>query len=84
MNPSLDTYVLHSLHEQFFGFHSLIPSLKATTLVNFVSSKGITLQILGPKYKILSLPWKTGLMFGIANSNRFVKYNLYHFDETSH
>ena len=24
MNPKLDTYFLHSLHEQFFGFHSLI------------------------------------------------------------
>ena len=25
MSPKLDTYFLHSLHGQFFGFHSLIP-----------------------------------------------------------
>ena len=72
MNPNLDTYVLHSLHEQFFGFHSLIPSLKATTLVNSFNSKGIIPQILGPKYKILSLPWKTGLMFGIMENRPYV------------
>ena len=60
MNPKLDTYFLYSLHRQFFGFHSLIPFLKATTLVNSFNSKGKTSQILGPKYEILSLPWKTG------------------------
>ena len=68
MNPKLDTYFLHSLHEQFFGFHSLIPFLTAATLVNSVNSKGTISHILGPKYEILSLPWKTDLTFGIAKS----------------
>ena len=65
MNPKLDTYFLPSLHGQFFGFQSVIPFLKATTLVNSFNSKG---AILGPKYEILSLPWKTDLAFGIAKS----------------
>ena len=68
MNPKLDTYFLHSLHGQFFGFHSLIPFLRAATLVNSFNSKGTISHILGPKYEILSLPWKTDLTFGIAKS----------------
>ena len=68
MNPKLDTYFLHSLHGQFFGFHSLIPFLKAATLVNSFNSKGTISHILGPKYEILSAPWKTDLTFGIAKS----------------
>ena len=59
---------LHSLHGQFFGFHSLIAFLKATTLVNFFNSKGKISEILGPKYEILSLPWETDLTVGIAKS----------------
>ena len=62
MNPKLDTYFLRSLHGQFFYFHSLIPFLKATTLVNSFNSKGTISQILGPKCEILSFPWKTDLM----------------------
>ena len=57
-----------SLQGQFFGLHSLIPFLKATTHVNSFNSKGTTSQILGPKYEILSLPWKTDLTFSIAKS----------------
>ena len=68
MNPKLDTYFLHSLHGQFFGFHSLIPFLKAATLVNSFNSKGTMSHILGPKYKILSVTWKADLTFGIAKS----------------
>ena len=68
MNPKLDTYFLHNLHGQFFGFHSLIPFLKATTLVNSFNSNGTISHILGPKYEMLSLPWKTDLTFGIAKS----------------
>ena len=37
MNPRLDTYFLHSLYEQFFGFQSF---LKVTTPVSFFNSKG--------------------------------------------
>ena len=66
MNPKLDMYFLHSLHGQFFGFHSLIPFLKATTLFNSFNSKGAISQIMGPNYEILPLPWKKDLMFGIA------------------
>ena len=66
MNLKLGMYFLHSLHGQFSGFHSLIPFLKATTLVNSFNSNGTISHILGPKYKILSLPWKTELTFGIA------------------
>ena len=65
MNPKLDTYFLHSLHGQFFGFHSLIPFLKAATLVN---SKGTISHILGSKYEILPFPWKTDLTSGITKS----------------
>ena len=69
MNSKLDTYFLYSLHGQFFGFHPLMPFLKATTtLVNSFNSKGTISQILGPKYEILSLPWKTDITFGIAKS----------------
>ena len=45
--------------DSFFGIHSLIPFLKATTLVNLVNSKSTISQILKPKHEILSLPWKT-------------------------
>ena len=67
MNPKLDALFLtgtvsYILHEQFFGFHSFIPFL------NSFNSIGTTSQILGPKYKILSLPWKTDLMFAIKKS----------------
>ena len=68
MNPKLDTHFLHSLHGQFFGFHSLIPFLKAATLINSFNSKGTISQILGPNYEILSVPWKTDLTFGITKS----------------
>ena len=68
MNLKLDTYFLHSLHGQFFGFHSLISFLKASTLVNSFNSKGTISQILGTKYEILSLPWKTDVTFAIAKS----------------
>ena len=53
MNPKLDRYFLQSLHGQFFGFHSLISFLKATTLVNSFNSKDTISQILGPNYEIL-------------------------------
>ena len=69
MNPKLDTYFLYDLHGQFFSFHSSIPFLKATTLVNSFSSKGTISQILGPRYEILSLPWKTDLTFALQNLN---------------
>ena len=65
--------------DSFFYFHSSIPFLKTTTLVNSFNSKGTISQILGPKYKILSLPWKTDLTFCIAKSELVVK--LYHVDE---
>ena len=68
MNPKLDTYFLHSLQEQFFGFHSIIPFLKAAILVNSFNSKWKMSRILGPKYKILSVTWKRDLTFGIAKS----------------
>ena len=68
INPKLDKYFLHSLHGPFFGFHSLTAFLKATTLVNSFNSKGTISQILVPKYKILSLRWKTDLTFGIVKS----------------
>ena len=68
INPKLDMYFLYSLHGQFFGFHSLIPFLKAATLVNSFNSKGRISHILWPKYEILSLPWKTNLTFVIAKS----------------
>ena len=59
MNPKLNTYFLHGLHGQLIGFHSLTPFLKATTPVNSFNSKATIFQVLGPKYKILSFPWKT-------------------------
>ena len=62
------TCFLHSLHRQFFGFQSLIPVLRATTLVNSFNSKGTISKILGAKYEIPSLPWKSDLTFGIAKS----------------
>ena len=65
MNPKLDMYFLHSLHGQFFGFHSLIPFLKTTTLVNYFNTN----STLGPNYELLSLPWKRDLIFGIAKSD---------------
>ena len=73
MIPKLDTHFLYSLHGQIFGFHSLIPSLKATALVNSFNSKGTISQILGPKYEILSLPWKTKLTFYIGKSELICK-----------
>ena len=68
MNPKLGTNFLHSLHGQFSGFHSLIPFLKATALVNSFNSNGTISNISGPKPEMLSLQWKTDLMFGIAKS----------------
>ena len=68
MNPRLGTNFLHSLHGQFSGFHSLIPFLKATTLVNSFNSKGTISHILGVQDEIFSLPWKTDLTSGNAKS----------------
>ena len=68
MNPKLGTYFLHSLHGQFSGFYYLIPFLKATTLVNSFNFNSTISHILGPKYEMLSLPWKTDLTFGLAKS----------------
>ena len=67
MNPKLNAYFLQgqfltSYMNSFFGFHSLIPFL------NSFNSIGTISRILGPRYKILSLPWKTDLMFGIKKS----------------
>ena len=76
----MDTYFLHGLHREFIGFHSLIPFLKATTIVNSFNSKGTISQILGPKYEILSLPLKQILRLALQNLNWFVNYNLYDFD----
>ena len=70
MNPKLDTYFLHSLQGQFFGFHSLISFLKAATLGNY---KGTISHILGPKYEILSLSCTTDLTFGITKSELICK-----------
>ena len=67
MNPKFD-YFLHNLHGQSFGFHSSIYFLKATALVNSFYSEDTLSQVLGPKYEIISFPWKTDLAFGIANS----------------
>ena len=63
MNPKLDTYFWNSLHGQFFGFHSLIIFLKATTIVNSFNSKGTISEILRPKYKILPLTLENWLYF---------------------
>ena len=76
MDPKLDTYFLHRPHGQFSDFHCLIPFLKASILVNSFNSKGTTSQILGPRYKILSLPWKTDPTFGIAKSEVFQKITI--------
>ena len=73
MNPKVDKYFLNSLHGQFFGFHSLISFLKTTTLVKSFNSKGTISQILGRKYELISLPWKTDLTFGIAKSELICK-----------
>ena len=58
MNPKFDTCFLYSLQGQIFGFHSLIPYLKVSTLVNSFNSKGTIFQILGPKQEIISLLWE--------------------------
>ena len=68
MNPKLNTYFLHCLHGQFSGLHSLIPFLKATALVSFFNSNGTISHILGTKYEMLLLLWKTDLTFDIAKS----------------
>ena len=65
---------MHSLHKQFFGFHSLILFLKATTLAYSFNSNGTISQILGTKYEILLLPWKRDLTFGIAKSELICKF----------
>ena len=65
MNPKLDTYFLHSLHGQVFGFHSLMSFLKARTFVNSFNSKSTITQILGPNYKIVSPLWKRDITFSI-------------------
>ena len=48
-------------------FHSLIPFLKATTLVYSFNCNCTISHILGPKYEMLSLPWKTDLTFGMCS-----------------
>ena len=47
MKPRFDKYYLHTLEEQFFGYHFLIGFLKAFRLVNSLSSKGTVSQIFG-------------------------------------
>ena len=69
MNPELNRYSYITYMDSFFGFHSLIPFLKETTLANSLNSKGTISQILGSKYEILSLPWKQTLRSALQNLN---------------
>ena len=64
---------LHSLQEQFTGFHFLISLLKAFTVSNCVNSLDTIPQILEPRKETLSVPSKTLHTSRLANSEGFQK-----------
>ena len=51
MNLKFDIYFLHSLHQQFFGLHFLLPFLKVLKFVISFNSKGAISSI----YNIASM-----------------------------
>ena len=63
MNPKLDT--------DFVAW----PAWWTVFWLSFFNTflEGNNCRIIGPKYKILSVPWKTDLTFGIANSELICK-----------
>ena len=64
---------MQSRHEQFSGFHIFICVLKTSILLTFFSISGKMFQILGPRNEILSDPWYTVPIGGVANWEFFLR-----------
>ena len=59
MNPAPGKYVSHILHGQFSGIHFLISTLKEYKNDFCFISAGTIFQIFGPKYEMISKPFRT-------------------------
>ena len=78
MNPTPGKYFLHMLHEQFSGIHFLISPLKEDENDFCFISEGTILQILGPKYEMVSKPFHTVFADGWWNwEPKKQNYTLY-------
>ena len=60
MNHTLCNFFLHSLEGQLDGIHILIFDLKSPSDTDCLISRGIKLQIFGPKWDRVSVPLHTG------------------------
>ena len=52
-------YTLQNLHGHLSGFHFLIFWLKIGSVAQSLMSEGTKLQILGPRYEKISVPYST-------------------------
>ena len=71
-------YGLYRLHGQFPNFKFFTSLLKALIIVKFSTSTGIISYIWGPRYEMLSLPWKTLWTFDLTNSDGLRYVNCKH------
>ena len=61
---------MQSLQGQFGGTHILMDSLKLYSNFYWLNSSGTISLLLGPRYEILSVPWKTLFTWGVIKSGR--------------
>ena len=64
---------MQSLQGQFVGTHILMDSLKLYSNFYWLNSSGTIPLILGPRYEIFSVPWKTLFTWGVIKSGRLRK-----------
>ena len=63
--PTPPIYVLHSLQGQFIGFQDFTLLLNSKRVSHSCISDGSVFQIYGPKYEMLSKPFRTVSFLGI-------------------
>ena len=64
--PTPGILVLHSLQKENSDCHLLISCLKELIQLSLFTLSGIKFHILGPKFDLLSEPWQTEFILGIA------------------
>ena len=73
IKPSSWMYDLHNLHVHPIGFHLFILSFKILMLSDSLISFGISSQVLGPIFLIVSVPYFTVLTESFSQNFLFLK-----------
>ena len=71
--PTPGILVLHSLQKENSDCHLLISCLKELIQLSTFTLSGIKFHILGPTFDLLSEPWQTKFILGIAKWLGFLK-----------